>query len=192
MYIFLFFLIFGLYHLFSGMALFNQVFAEGTYFYWNIESSKIWPAPDEGYKGSVLTEVPDIGETIQIQIFEELICRARINQMIKPRFVTELMRIECSSDGYVTSTFMDVICEASGEYRKLRNRQMEFANRQKPLFRTRQEWNLSAALTVGASSFRFSDPDTPARWTNLLPTQAYHRGFQPAWEESSCAREVLS
>ena len=153
------FVILGLYPLLSGMGLFNHVFAEGTYFYWNIESSKIWPAPAEGSKGSVLTEVPDIGETIQIQIFEEMICRARINQMIKPRFVAELMRIECSSDGYVTSTFMDVICEASGEYRKLRNRQMEFANRQKPLFRTRQEWNIQAWCSLDETSTTPADSD---------------------------------
>ncbi len=136
----------------SDLILSRKAYAEGTYFYWNIESSRIWPSRPEGSKGSVLTEVPDVGETIQIQIFEEMVCRARIKQMIKPRFVAELMRIECSSDGYVTSTFMDVICEASVEYRKLRNRQMEFANRQKPLFRTRQEWNIQAWCSLNESS----------------------------------------
>ena len=86
----------------SDLILSRKAYAEGTYFYWNIESSRIWPSRREGSKGSVLTEVPDVGETIQIQIFEEMVCRARIKQMIKPRFVAELMRIECSSDGYVT------------------------------------------------------------------------------------------
>ena len=143
----------------TGMGFLGKAFGEGTYFYWNIESSRIWPSPSRTDEGSVLTEVPDVGETIQIQIFDELVCRARINQLIKPRFVAELMRIECSSDGYVTSTFMDVICEASGEYRKLRSRQMEFANRQKPLFRTRQEWNIQAWCSLDESSTTPAESD---------------------------------
>ena len=89
----------------TGMGFLGKAFGEGTYFYWNIESSRIWPSPSRTDEGSVLTEVPDVGETIQIQIFDELVCRARINQLIKPRFVAELMRIECSSDGYVTVSY---------------------------------------------------------------------------------------
>ena len=52
----------------TGMGFFGKAFGEGTYFYWNIESSRIWPSPSRTDEGSVLTEVPDVGGPVASEV----------------------------------------------------------------------------------------------------------------------------
>ena len=113
---------------------FSESFWEGL-FYWNIESSE-----EYAWKFGV-------GETIRSD-FGKLVCRAG-SIIDHSQFVQNVRLV--FSDGYVTSTFMDVICEANGRHRKLRSRQMNSPTA-KTLFRTRQEWNIRPGVLLMIST----------------------------------------